>query len=141
MARLWQILSFFGCFGSTSMGKIIGGSTGGNVFEATCQKACESLKNHPQTLQNRAPEPPKSSLEPFKTPFLKDLQLKRVKKELFRSFGGPTWPTWLHLGDPRPSQIEAKFYENRYCWSHVFFLNNMFSTNIFRKLFFEKHMF
>ena len=33
-ARLWQILNVFFCFSSTRMGKITGGSTGGNVFGA-----------------------------------------------------------------------------------------------------------
>ena len=43
----------------------------------------------PQTLQNRALGPPKSSREASKTPFLKDIQLKRA------------------LGRPRPSGLEA----------------------------------
>ena len=44
----------------------------------------ETLENAPQTLQNRGSGPPKSSFEPSKTPSLKDLYLKRVKKLLFR---------------------------------------------------------
>ena len=49
------------------------------------------VKSLEGVLEDTSLEP--SSLEPSKTPFLKDLQLKRVKKELFRRFGGPTWPT------------------------------------------------
>ena len=37
-----------------------------------------------------------------------------------RSFLRPKWPTWLHLGGPRPSQIEAKTSKNR-CWKSTRF--------------------
>ena len=45
----WQVFDVYGCF---------------------CRK---SRKNRPKTLQNRGPGPPKSSLEPSKTPFLQDI--------------------------------------------------------------------
>ena len=67
----------------------------------------------PRTLQNRGPGPPKSSPEPSKTPFFKDLQLKRVKMGNPRSFWRPKLPTWLQVGGPRPSKIEAKTRKNR----------------------------
>ncbi len=81
-----------------------------DVYGFFCRK---SRKNRPKTLQNRGPGPPKSSLEPSKTPFLQDIYLKKVKKELHHNFLRPKWPTWLHLGGPRPSKIEAETRKKR----------------------------
>ena len=39
-------------------------------------------KMESQTLQNRGPRPPKSSPEPFKTPFLKTSNLRRLLEEV-----------------------------------------------------------
>ena len=82
-----------------------------DVYGLFCRK---SRKNRPKTLQNRGPWPPKSSLEPSKTPFLQDIYLKKVKKELHHNFLRPKWPTWLHLGGPRPFKIEAETLKNRW---------------------------
>ena len=67
----------------------------------------------PQTLPEPSPNPPKSSLEPSKTLFLKEISFKKAQEGLSRSFWGPKWSTWLHLRGPRPSQIEAKTSKNR----------------------------
>ena len=64
------------------MEKITGGIAGGNVFEATCEKACESLKNHPQTLQNRAPEPPTEGRK--ERAHASDPAIAKVFVEIFR---------------------------------------------------------
>ena len=69
--------NFFNRIGSTNMGEIVGGisggSTGGTSSRQHAKKLAKISKNHLQTLQNRALEPPKWSLEPSKTLFSKDL--------------------------------------------------------------------
>ena len=68
---------FFSRIGSTNMGEIVGGisggSTGGTSSRQHAKKLAKISKNHLQTLQNRALEPPKWSLEPSKTQFVKDI--------------------------------------------------------------------
>ena len=75
----------------------------------------KSRKNHSRTLpygasgpQKSSPGPPKSSPEPSKTPFLNDIYFKKAYVGGHDNFCGPKWPTWLQLGGPRPSQIEAE---------------------------------
>ena len=70
-------------------------------------------KMESQTLQNRGPRPPKSSPEPFKTPFLKTSNLRRLKMTTILKVLRPKCPTWLHVGGPRPSKIEAGTRKNR----------------------------
>ena len=67
------------------------------------------------SLQNRSPEPPKSSLEPSKMQFLKNLNLRGSKRSSAKGIGGQNEPTWLQVGGPRPSKIEAETRKNR-CW-------------------------
>ena len=63
--------------GSTKMGEIAGGISGGNIGGTSSRQHAKKLakvsKNSPQTLQYRALGPPKSSPEPSKTLFLKDI--------------------------------------------------------------------
>ena len=63
--------------GSTNMGETAGGTSGGSTGETSsrqhAKKFLQMSKNRPQTLQNRALGPPKSSLEPSKTFFFKDI--------------------------------------------------------------------
>ena len=72
--------------GSTNMGEIAGGTSGGSTGATSSRQHAKIFskmsKNLPQTLQNRALGPPKSSLEPSKTPFLKDTYLKTLQKGL-----------------------------------------------------------
>ena len=60
--------------GSTNIGRIAGriSGAGGTSSRQHAKKHAKVSKNRPQTLQNRALGPPKSSLEPSKTPFFKD---------------------------------------------------------------------
>ena len=53
------------------------------------KKTAKVSKNRPQSLQNRALEPPKLNLEPSTILFLKDLSLKKAQEGLARSFGEP----------------------------------------------------
>ena len=77
------------------------------------KKPAKVSKNRPQTLPKRTAGRSKSSLEPSKTLFLKEISFKKAQEGLSRSFWGPKWSTWFHLGGPRPSQIEAKTSKNR----------------------------
>ena len=103
--------------GSTNMGEIAagisGGSTGGTSSRQYAKKIAKVSKNPPQSLQNRALEPPKLILEPFKTPFQKTSNLRTLLGSTIPSFLKLKWPTWFHLGGPRPSQIEAKTSKTR----------------------------
>ena len=49
----------------------MGGITGQTTSSKDAKKTFKHLKTWPWTLQNRGLGPPKSSLEPSKTPFLK----------------------------------------------------------------------
>ena len=64
-------------------------------------------------LQNRGLRPPKSSPEPSKTPFLKTFNLGSLKSKLPYRRRGHFEPTWLQVGGPRPSKIEAETRKNR----------------------------
>ena len=81
-----------------------------DVYGFFCRK---SRKNRPKTLQNRGPGPPKSSLEPSKTPFFNTFKLRRHKKRTEHFEKSIFRPTWLHLGGPRGSKIEAKTRKNQ----------------------------
>ena len=61
-----------------------------------------------RSLQNRAWSPPRRH-------FYKTCNLRRLWKATALIFCGPRWPTWLQLGGPRGSKIEAKTLKNR-CW-------------------------
>ena len=71
------IAHLFRRISSTNMEEIAGGisgvSNGGTSSRQHAKKLAKVSKNHSQTLQNRALGPPKSSLEPSKTLFSKDL--------------------------------------------------------------------
>ena len=70
-------------------------------------------KIDPQTFQNRARRPPKLSLEPSKTLFSKTSNLRRQKRSCGKTLGGHFRPTWLHVGGPRGSKIEAETLKSR----------------------------
>ena len=63
--------------------------TGGTSPRQHAKKPAKVSKNRPQSLQNRALEPPKLNLEPSKTLFLKDLSFKKAQEGLSSSFGEP----------------------------------------------------
>ena len=63
--------------------------------------------------QRKAGGPPKSSLEPSKTPFLKDIQLKIIQGGGSNSDLLHFEPTWLQVGSPRPSKIQAEARKKR----------------------------
>ena len=65
-------------------------------------------KIRPRTLRNRVPGPPKSSPEPSKTVFLKDIILRRLLEGQGLQVWGLFGPTWLHCGGPKPSKIHPK---------------------------------
>ena len=85
----------------------------------------KSWKTRPQTLQNGGLGPPKSSPELSKTPLKKSTWLKKVQKSWMQTEFAPKWLTWLHLGGPRPSQIEVKTWKNR-CWKSIRFRHRFF---------------
>ena len=66
------------------------------------------LKNRAWGFQNRAWSLPRRY-------FFKSFNLRALNMSLFKTFVGPKWRTWLGLGGPRPSQIEAETRKNR-CW-------------------------
>ena len=63
------------------------------------------LKNRAWGFQNRAWSLPRRY-------FLKAFDLRALNMSLFKTFVGPKWRTWLQLGGPRPSQIEAETRKN-----------------------------
>ena len=63
-------------------------------------------KIEPRSLQNQGRSPPRRSC--YKT-----FNLRRLKMTTRPNFWRPKWPTWLHLGGPRPSKIEAEAVKNR----------------------------
>ena len=65
------------------------------------------------SLQNRGPGPPKSSPEPSETTFLKTSNLRRLLEGQGLQVWWPKLPTWLQLGSPRGSKIEARTRKNR----------------------------
>ena len=62
--------------------------------------------------KNRSQNPLKSRLERSKTPFLKIFNLRRLQRSCGKTLGKHFEPTWLQVGDPRPSKIEAKTRKN-----------------------------
>ena len=82
-------------------------------------------KIDPQTFQNRARRPPKLSLEPSKTLFLKTSNLRRQKRSCGKTLGWHFRPTWLHLGLPRCSKIKAETSKNR-CSKTIRFQHRFF---------------
>ena len=70
------------------------------------QIEARSLKNRVQRLQNRARSPPRRY-------FLKTSILRALQGSCIFMSGEHFEPTWLHLGGPRGSQIEAKTRKNR----------------------------
>ena len=87
-----------------SLEGVLEGCFRGNIQK----KQAKVSKNRPQTLPKRAAGPSKSSLEPSKTLFLKEVSFKKAQEGLSSSFWVPKLSTWFHLGGPRPPQIEAK---------------------------------
>ena len=92
--------------------------------------APERSQIEPRGLKNRAPGPPKSSPEPSKTPFSKNIYLKNGRLELqagiaqlwlqvrnqFLHFSRQEAPN-LEKMAPEPSRIEARGLQNQ-AWSH-----------------------
>ena len=64
------------------------------------------FKIEPWGLQTRACSPPRHH-------FKRIFKLRTLLGSTIPSFLRPKWPTWLHLGGTRPSQIEAKTSQNR----------------------------
>ena len=63
-------------------------------------------KIEPWGLQNRAWSPPRRY-------FSKTFNLRRLPRSTVQKVLKPKWPTWLQLGGPRPSKIEAETRKNR----------------------------
>ena len=71
-------------------------------------------------LQNRAPSvlksnprPPKSEPVALQDAIFQRDSFKMAPEGARYNFLFPKWPTWLHLGGPRPSKIEAETRKNR----------------------------
>ena len=81
----------------------------------TRPKTYENLeKIEPQTSQIEARGPPKLRPEPSKALCYKDTNLRRFKSRLLYARRRHFEPTWLQVGGPRASKIEAKIRKNRY---------------------------
>ena len=87
----------------------------------TRPKTYENLeKIEPQTSQIEARGPPKSRPEPSKALCYKDTNLRRFKSRLLYARRRHFEPTWLQVGGPRASKIEAKIEKIDIKKQHVF---------------------
>ena len=87
----------------------------------TRPKTCENLeKNGASDLPNRGPGPLKSRPEPSKALCYKDTNLRRFKSRLLYARRRHFEPTWLQVGGPRVSKIEAKIEKIDIKKQHVF---------------------
>ena len=95
------IAHLFRRISSTNIEEIAGGISG-------VRNGGTSSRQHAKKFLKMTKNRPKSNLEPSKTQFRKTSNLRTLLGSTGPSFLRPKWPTWLHLGGPRPSQIEAK---------------------------------
>ena len=80
----------------------------------------KSWKNGASDLPNRGPGPLKSRPEPSKALCYKDTNLRRFKSRLLYARRRHFEPTWLQVGGPRASKIEAKIEKIDIKKQHVF---------------------
>ena len=73
----------------------------------------EPVQMEPRRLQNRAWGFQNRAWSLPRRYFLKAFDLRALNMSLSKTFVGPKWRTWLPLGGPRPSEIEAETRKNR----------------------------